>query len=656
MKKLFIKKGINIAWFFFIFIILQIVQFSWIFNFPFPDYFFLDYFCILALACLVFLVHNTVFDRIFLGILEFAVAFFVVANITFYQNFDSIFSLYNFGLSTQGIRVAFTNPSYYNFGLIGVVLAIYAVFLTALIIFNMKYKVDTCKDLLLKKLTDDKTPKKEMKRRYVSMAASLVVLIGSFATSNQVLDVNLGVITIQKNANMEKYGTLTYYLKEIDYLINGGHDLDDKDIIQYFGKNTDINSNYTGLLKGKNVFVIMIETGDSLMVNEALTPNMYSLTQNSIYCNNNHSKNKTNISEFIGITGVAPSAGIQANKYEYHLPFSLPNMLGDDYTTMYFHDVGTIFGNDTDIYSRAELMPKLNFDESYFHEELYSPDTPIWGWGGDYSLDSVTMDTVADEVLKHDEPFMAFYTSLTMHGPYVHPYNESRLERMYGDKLERAKEDGSYVNPLEGTVNEKAFDNYMMAAMDFDKGLGKVFSKFEEAGKLDDTLFVVYGDHDLYYVGEDGISLDLTLAGTDDLAYCPFNTTLFFYNPELTDVYKRRNGTNAFSIYTSPYNIVPTVLDLLGIDYNSNFYLSPSIFSDEMNEEMQIFYSIELSAFLNEYYYSTDGNFVDFVFDPDYHHEKEFLEAVHKVLEKQTYLESILTTDYFSTHDFDLYM
>lgn len=651
MKKLYVKKGIEILAFFIFFIIFQIIQFTKMFDFPFAQYFFLDCFLILIIASVIFIVRNTLFDQIYLSIVMFAIALFCAANGIFYSNFGDVFSLYNLGLINQGVQVA-ANPSFFDFGFLSIVILTYAFFVVFVVLFNRFYKITDFKSLFKTSPLRKETSKFEIKRRYFSFLSSVVVLVGSFSISDNFVSDNRVVITMQKSANFKKYGTLTYYLKELNYLVNGSNNIDESDLIKYFTQTESVDNNYTGLLKDMNVFVIMVETGDSLMLNPTLTPNITSLTETGLYCSNNHSKNKTNISEFIGITGSAPSMGIQADKYDYYLPYSLPNMLGDRYTKMYFHDVGKVGLNDRDIYSRHVLMPKLNFDRSYFHEDLYPADTPIWGWQGDYSLDSETLDTVSDIVLEQDEPFFAFYTSLTMHGPYKDPINEPLLRSLYGSRLDQAKRDGSYVNPLAGTENEECIDNFMLASMDFDNALGDLFDKFEKAGKLDDTLFVIYGDHDIYYPGADGVGLNLTLAGVDNIVYCPFDTTLFFYNKKLTERFKQNYGTTEYEQFTSPYNIVPTVLDLLGIDYNPNFYMSSSLFSEEM-EKQQVFYSSELSAVFNDWYYSTDGSMINYVFDENAKQKVDFLNAASRALEKQNYLEKILTSDYFSIHDFE---
>ena len=62
----------------------------------------------------------------------------------------------------------------------------------------------------------------------------------------------------------------------------------------------------------------MIETGVDLNINEELTPNLYKLKTEGIDFINNHSKNKTNISEIIGIVGSVAKAGKKNGCTRWH--------------------------------------------------------------------------------------------------------------------------------------------------------------------------------------------------------------------------------------------------------------------------------------------------------------------------------------------------
>jgi len=77
------------------------------------------------------------------------------------------------------------------------------------------------------------------------------------------------------------------------------------------------------------------------------------------------------------------------------------------------------------------------------------------------------------------------------------------------------------------------------------------------------------------------------------------------YNPTLTEIYLDKSGDDDSTIskFVTPYNIVPTLMDLLGFQYNQNLFMGSSIFA----KTEDVFYSIKLTGFFNFNMYSSDG-------------------------------------------------
>jgi phosphoglycerol transferase MdoB-like AlkP superfamily enzyme len=95
-----------------------------------------------------------------------------------------------------------------------------------------------------------------------------------------------------------------------------------------------------------------------------------------------------------------------------------------------------------------------------------------------------------------------------------------------------------------------------------------------------------------------------------------------FYNPILSEEFLINNEDNIIERFTSPYDLVPTLYDLLGLKYNQNLFPGNSIFLSET----PVFYSHKLTGFFNDNFYSDDGeeiiyNSLDFPLSK----EEEFL-------------------------------
>ena len=177
--------------------------------------------------------------------------------------------------------------------------------------------------------------------------------------------------------------------------------------------------------------------------------------------------------------------------------------------------------------------------------------------------------------------------------------------------------------------------------MNLDEAVGKIINKLKETGKFDKTLFVVYGDHEAYY--------QLLSRNITDLKnkYDPslYKTTLFFSNPELKKVYQVMTGKNTFDSFTSPYVIFPTVLELLGYDYDEQLTYSPSIFNFE-SEYDGIFYSSELNAFFTDKTYSSDSFSFDYKLDILTEEELKFIAKLQNdKLQRLVYIN-----EYYKNH------
>ena len=86
--------------------------------------------------------------------------------------------------------------------------------------------------------------------------------------------------------------------------------------------------------------------------------------------------------------------------------------------------------------------------------------------------------------------------------------------------------------------------------------------------------------------------------------------TFIYTNPTLTKKYKEHNSISImdyayYNDFTSPYIIVPTIFELLGIKYNPDYYTGVSIFQAETPLD-NIFYSNELGSLFTDKIYTID--------------------------------------------------
>ena len=437
-------------------------------------------------------------------------------------------------------------------------------------------------------------------------------------SANEILETSASSL---KRGAIRNFGMLTYLESEIAYSIPKSSD---KKMVKDFfdeGKivNDEIYDSYSGICTGKNVIEIMIETGNDYFINEELTPNLYRLKNEGIDFTKNYSKNKTNISEIIGFNGSVAEVGTTK---DYNVKFSLPNILKEEgYKTSYFHN------NSKTFYDRLKLNKSAGFDNLYFKEDI-DPKQSHNFLNGNYPLDAYFMnglksgnmsalsahmediDGIIDDIIPEEGKFYSYWTTMSTHGPY----NTSKrnlnyyLELGYLQKITAAEALGKWENVCkDDNANIQAqVVNLQAEFMDLDLALGCMIDRLEELGIFDDTLFILYGDHEPYYMSNGEKQLKFAMYDTDD-AKNPtlYQTTFIMYNTDLNQTYEANTMSTTFDEFTSPYNIVPTTLDLLGIKYNENHYVGKSVFLVE-NEMENMFYSHELECLFNDKVYIDD--------------------------------------------------
>jgi len=407
-----------------------------------------------------------------------------------------------------------------------------------------------------------------------------------------------------KSESFKNFGSYTYYMKEFSNVYLSSKRASENvlaDIKAYLNsKHDDITTPYEGLLENQNVIMIMLESVQPFALDQYLTPNLYRLRNEGIYFDKAVSRNKTNLSEFIGMTGSYPlTKALSPSSVDYDFSsWSLVSLLPDNYVTTYVHN------NEKTYYERGELMPQVGFDNAYFFDDIY-PGEDIYDWG-DWIMDSEFMEEVIqyiipDDAVNHNLPFYSWWTTLSTHGPYGESEVTAKKLAPYYAIIEDAKAKGLWQNPLLGDEDEHAYEAYIAATMDLDASIGMLIKKLEDKGILDETTIVLYGDHNCYYYN---LYKDVYKVEESDFDNAQmYAEPLIVYSQRLSQQYKVRNGlaqTDAAisHVYASPYNIVPTLLDLLGLEYNPNLYVATSLFYEgEDYNKKNVFVSMQGGIF-----------------------------------------------------------
>ena len=158
----------------------------------------------------------------------------------------------------------------------------------------------------------------------------------------------------------------------------------------------------------------------------------------------------------------------------------------------------------------------------------------------------------------NQERFHAYYMTFSGHGPYstanpIAVKNYQTVNELLGDR--------------ELTMGAKY---YLAANYELEKAMTYLLEKLEAAGKLDKTMIVIIGDHYPYYLADNHLN---SLAGKSvEQDFEKFKSTCIMYCPGMETVKVDDPCCNV--------DILPTVLNLFGMEYDSRLLPGTDIFSD----------------------------------------------------------------------------
>lgn len=641
MKRRLLEKLILVSVFLIFYILIEIITFSWL-NLSFlPENYIIDIVVAFLFASVSFIFKSHRISKIYLSLVLFLVLIVSLVNQTLSIELNGeVFSIYHILLAQEVTNVF--SADYLHWPVIVIEMSI---MITFLIVIHLVSKA------FFKAFDTSQGYRWKILPMYIGFLLVFLTVLNFTQTFNHYT--HLENISIFRRTALREYGMMGFYYKEIDLILFDGDtrdislsDLEEALILKtpsmYSEDHLDIE--YSGLLEGKNVITIMIESGQSFAVNEVLTPHLYQMTKEGLYFPNHYSENSTKGSELIGMLGNFPFVRLDTKKYTYDFSHMFTESLKrSGYHTAYYHE------NNGTFYDRENVIPAIGFENVYFHEDLF-PNEDIYGWSGDYTLDSRTMDRMLPSMFDDiNQPFYYFWTSLVTHGPYNHYVTSKRglnniqkyTDLGYFDKIDSAESNGDWINLLTDSTDSQdpgRYRFYQAALMDFDVALGKLLDRLKSEGLIDDTVIILYGDHNLYY---HQMNLRINDVEPGEIEKVDMYKTFFaIYNPKLTNAYLTNENTTSTTVdkFISPYDIIPTYYHLLGMPYYDNFLLGNSIFS----KDESVFYSSKLTAFFNQNYFSFDDEEIYYPENTDLSQDIEamnYIEITQELTDKIFWLD-----------------
>ena len=339
----------------------------------------------------------------------------------------------------------------------------------------------------------------DRKFSFLNMIGTGVVVIGiTFIFMSKVEWSRFGKMWNRESV-VSSFGMYTYQINDIfqslEPKINNlfGHDSALKKVMDYYDAHDSANkkNDYSNIFKGKNVLVIHAESLQSFVINRSfnnkdVTPFINKMTKEGIYFSNYYSEvgvGTSSDAEFTFSTSLMPSSNgtVFVNYFDREYQTIQKSFKDNGYYVFSMH------GNTGDFWNRATMHKNMGYDK-FYSKSSYDVDEIIGLGISDKSFFKQSVEIIK-EVNSNNKPFFGTLITLTNHTPWsdldlMDEYDATWTVDVNGEKIVR--------DYLKGTT----MGDYLRSVHYMDQAIESFINDLDREGILDNTVIVIYGDHD----------------------------------------------------------------------------------------------------------------------------------------------------------------
>lgn len=317
----------------------------------------------------------------------------------------------------------------------------------------------------------------------------------------------------------------------------------------YFSGVQPTNKNeYTGMFQGYNLIMITAEGFSPYAVHKEKTPTLYKLTREGFVFENFYTalwQTSTSDGEYAAMTGLIPVGTRSMYQSRNNLmPFALGhqfNLLGIESKAYHNHTYT--------YYQRNQTHPNLGYIFKGKGNGLIL-DSDVWP-GSDLEMINHTVDEYTGE-----DQFHVYYLTVSGHMNYT----------FLGNSMSYKNRD--LVKDLPYSSDCQA---YIACQIELDRALEQLIAKLNEAGVADRTVIALSADH--YPYGWEKEKLD-ELAGHEvDPDFEVYRNHFILWNQGMKENIIVKEPASSL-------DILPTLSNLFGLEYDSRLLMGQDIFSD----------------------------------------------------------------------------
>ncbi len=339
----------------------------------------------------------------------------------------------------------------------------------------------------------------------------------------------------------------------------------------------DYTNDYTGIFQGKNVIVIHAESIQQFVIGmsfngEELTPNLNKLASESIYFDNFYSQVSVGTSsdaEFTSLTSLMPTnTGTAFVSYFDRTYVSMPSLLSDKgYYTFVMH------ANKANFWNRDLMYANLGYQRFYSKDD-YDIDEVVGLGLSDTSFFRQSVEKLK-EINEMGKPYYGTLIMLSNHTPFID--SAAMTDYEVDMKEEVTLEDGTVTTVSHPYMEGTKLGQYLKSVHYADQALGEFINMLESEGLLENTVLVLYGDHDARLDINDYVRLynydpeTNSILNPDDPDYINFDEYQYELNRKVpfmiwsSETKEKLHKT--VSDVMGMYDVMPTLGNMLGV-YN----------------------------------------------------------------------------------------
>lgn len=385
-----------------------------------------------------------------------------------------------------------------------------------------------------------------------------------------------------------------------------GHDNALKNVSDYYkvNENNTRKNKYTDIFKGKNILVIHYESMQTFPMHlsfndKEVTPNMNKLAEEGIFFSNFYSQvgvGTSSDAEFTFNTSLMPSTSgtVFVNFFDREY-ISIPNLLREKgYYTFSMH------GNTGEFWNRNIMHENLGFDKFYSKDSYIINETIGLGLS-DKSFYNQSVKMIKNIQREQGSPYYGLLITLTNHTPF------SDLELMdeYPTTIDIEIDNQTITRDY---LNNTTMGNYLRSVHYADEALGEFIEFLNKEGLLENTVLVIYGDHDARLNYNDFNLLynydpiTDTIKTEEDDGYMPYNKYAYELDRKVPFIIWTKEQSFNVEVTTpmGMIDVLPTLGNMIGIQ--SDYALGTDIFSIKGNDNTVTF--IDGSFLTSKIYYN----------------------------------------------------